>query len=377
MVLSAYGLVNGRSHQKCGLRLLCYVPYTTSMERELSVTITTSTLVKAGLLLLAGWLVYTLFDVVLIVLTAIVIASGIDPAAKWFVRHKVPRTLAILIVYILMLLAIFGVLYVFVPVFLADAATFLATLPTYFEFLSHLPGEYSPILAAAGADPAQSVSSLVSTMKSLLAEFSGDTIGTATAVFGGLLSFIMILVFSFYFAIQERGIEDFLRVVTPKEHEPYVLDLWDRSKKKIGLWLQGQLLLGVIVGVLVFLLLSILGVKHALVLAVVAAAFELIPVFGPTLAAAPAVMVAFVDGGVTLGLLVIGAYVIIQQFENHLIYPLVVTKVVGVPPLLVILALIVGGKLAGFLGIVLSAPVAAILQEVFNDIEVSRRSARG
>lgn len=316
------------------------------MDRELSVTITTSTLVKAGLLLLGGWLVYTLFDVVLIVLTAIVIASGIDPAAKWFVRHKVPRTLAILIVYILMLLAIFGVLYIFVPVFLADAATFLSTLPTYFEFLSHLPGEYSPILAAAGADPAQSVSSLVSTMKGLLSEFSGDTIGTATAVFGGLLSFIMILVFSFYFAIQERGIEDFLRVVTPKEHEPYVLGLWDRSKKKIGLWLQGQLLLGVIVGVLVFLLLSILGVKHALVLAVVAAVFELIPVFGPTLAAAPAVMVAFVDGGVTLGLLVIGAYVIIQQFENHLIYPLVVTKVVGVPPLLVILALIIGGKLA-------------------------------
>lgn len=346
------------------------------MDRELSVTITTSTLVKAGLLLLGGWLVYTLFDVVLIVLTAIVIASGIDPAAKWFVRHKVPRTLAILIVYILMLLAIFGVLYIFVPVFLADAATFLATLPTYFEFLSHLPGEYSPILAAAGADPAQSVSSLVATMKGLLAEFSGDTIGTATAVFGGLLSFIMILVFSFYFAIQERGIEDFLRVVTPKEHEPYVLDLWDRSKKKIGLWLQGQLLLGVIVGVLVFLLLSILGVKHALVLAVVAAVFELIPVFGPTLAAAPAVMVAFVDGGVTLGLLVIGAYVIIQQFENHLIYPLVVTKVVGVPPLLVILALIIGGKLAGFLGIVLSAPMAAIFQEIFNDIEVSRRANR-
>jgi predicted PurR-regulated permease PerM len=213
-------------------------------------------------------------------------------------------------------------------------------------------------------------------MKGLLSEFSGDTIGTATAVFGGLLSFIMILVFSFYFAIQERGIEDFLRVVTPKEHEPYVLGLWDRSKKKIGLWLQGQLLLGVIVGVLVFLLLSILGVKHALVLAVVAAVFELIPVFGPTLAAAPAVMVAFVDGGVTLGLLVIGAYVIIQQFENHLIYPLVVTKVVGVPPLLVILALIIGGKLAGFLGIVLSAPIAAILQEVFNDIEVSRRASR-
>src|SRR3990167_3942275 len=113
--------------------------------------------------------------------------------------------------------------------------------------------------------------------------------------------------------------------------------------------MQGQLILALIMGVLVYLGLTILCVKHALLLAVVAAIFEIIPVFGPTLAAVPAVMVGFVDGGFTIGMLVIALYVIFQQFENHLIYPLVVTRVVGVPPLLIILSLIVGAQLAGFL----------------------------
>ena len=136
--------------------------------------------------------------------------------------------------------------------------------------------------------------------------------------------------------------------------------------------MQGQLLLAVIVGVLVFLGLTILGVKNALLLAVIAALFEIIPVFGPILAAVPAVALALLDGGLTLGLLVIALYVIVQQFESHLIHPLVVTRVVGVPPLLVILSIIVGAQLAGFLGILLSVPIAATIQELVKDVKAGR-----
>jgi len=95
--------------------------------------------------------------------------------------------------------------------------------------------------------------------------------------------------------------------------------------------------------------------------------------FGPILAAIPAVSIAFIDGGTSLGFMVVGLYVIIQQFENHLIYPLVVKKVVGVPPLMVILALLVGAKLAGFLGIIIAVPLAAVLMEFVNDWEKNKR----
>jgi len=203
----------------------------------------------------------------------------------------------------------------------------------------------------------------------------GNAFTAASAIFGGVFSFILIIVFSFYFAVIETGVEGFLRVIAPYEHQAYVLGLWRRTRHKIGLWMQGQLLLAFIMGILVYLGLTILGVQHALILAVIAATFEIIPVFGPTLSAVPAVLIAFVDGGPSLGVLTIALYVIAQQFENHLIYPLVVTRVVGVPPLLVILALIVGWELAGFLGILLSVPAAAMIQELVSDMEARRKQA--
>jgi predicted PurR-regulated permease PerM len=188
----------------------------------------------------------------------------------------------------------------------------------------------------------------------------------ASLIFGGLFSFILIVVISFYLAVQKGGIESFLRLVTPLPKEQYIIDLWERSQRKIGLWSQGQILLGLIVGVLVYLGLTILQVKYALVLAVIAALFELIPFFGPVLSAVPAVLLGFSQSP-TIGLMVIGLYAILQQFENQLIYPLVVNKIVGVPALLVILFLIIGGQLAGFLGLILAVPAAAVLMELADD----------
>jgi predicted PurR-regulated permease PerM len=113
---------------------------------------------------------------------------------------------------------------------------------------------------------------------------------------------------------------------------------------------------------------------NALLLAIIAGVFEIIPLFGPILAAIPAVAIALLDGGVTSALLVVGLYIIVQQFENQLIYPLVVRKIVGVPPIVSILALIVGGTLAGFIGLIISVPMAAVIMEFFNDLEKDKLS---
>jgi predicted PurR-regulated permease PerM len=155
----------------------------------------------------------------------------------------------------------------------------------------------------------------------------------------------------------------------------YVLNLWKRSQDKIGKWMQGQIVLALIVGVLLYLGLTILGVPYALLLAVIAAFFELIPIFGQIIAAVPAVLIAFGHGGVTEALLVVGLYLVVQQFESHLIYPIVVKKVVGIPPLIVIIALLVGYKLLGFLGVLISVPIAGAVQELVSDIGESKKRA--
>lgn len=137
--------------------------------------------------------------------------------------------------------------------------------------------------------------------------------------------------------------------------------------------MQGQLLSSLIGGVIAFLGLLILGVPYALLLAVLTAFLMLIPIFGSFLSGLPAVIIAFSTGNVTLAFIVAGLYLIINQFEAHLIHPLVVNKVVGIPPLLVILALIVGGDLAGFLGVVLAIPVAAALRELLSDVSKKKK----
>ena len=343
------------------------------MKEGAMITITTGTIVKTLLILAGAWLLFELRSVILVMVTAIVIASAIEPITRRLVQYKFPRTVAVLTVYAGFLSVLLGVLYLFVPIFLSEAASFVSSLPTYLEFVRYVPEEFAPLLDAANTNPNTVVTQIVGNLQGLVADYSRDPFTVLSAVFGGAFSFVLIIVFSFYFSIQERGIEDFLRIVTPLQYETYVIDLWRRAQTKIGLWLQGQLLLGVIIGVLVYLGLTILGVKYALVLAVVAGVLELIPVFGPTLASLPAIMVGFGTGGITMGLIVIAFYVIIQQFENHLIYPLVVTKVVGVPPLLVIVGLVVGAQIAGVLGMLLSAPVAAVIQELIADAEKERR----
>lgn len=335
-----------------------------------TISITTGTIVKTVLILVGLWLLYYLRELVLVVLTAVVIASAFEPSVKLLTKARLPRLVAVIALYLFLCTFFFGLFYFFLPTVIQDMKSFVASTPAYvqtitgasafndFAFLFGIP-ENTPIDAEALLEGLNQNLSL--------SGFFGGSFSAAASVIGGVVSLILILVFSFYFTVAETGVDDFLRVIAPKQYQPYLLHLWFRTRHKIGLWMQGQILLGVIVGVLVYLSLTILGIKHALLLAVLAAVMELIPVFGPTISAVPAVLIGFADGGAAMGLLVIALYAIIQQFENHLIYPLVVTKVVGVPPLVIILGLIIGWNLAGFLGILLSVPLAAAIQEFVTD----------
>jgi predicted PurR-regulated permease PerM len=326
------------------------------------------------LFLVLAALLWFLRDIVLILVTAVVIASAVEPAIGFLTRHKVHRILSVILIYLSIIGTFLVVLLVFLPPLLGDAANFLSRLPQTLASLNISDATHG-LLPWGNVAEQISSADLLRNLSATLSDSTGGVFTTVSAFFGGLTSFILIVVFSFYFSVQETGVDDFLRVVTPVKDQAYVLHLWKRSQDKIGKWMQGQVVLGVIVGVLLYLGLTILGIPNALLLAVIAGLFELIPVFGQILAAVPALAIGFADGGVTALVLVAGLYLVVQQFEAHLIYPVVVKKVVGVPPLLVILALIVGAKLAGFLGILLSVPIAAAIQEFVSDVDRQKTRA--
>ncbi len=344
---------------------------------KMKVTITAGSWLKGVIVIALALALFKIRDIVLVILTAIVIASAVEPAALWAKKYRIPRLPTILAVYVILALTFAGLFYFLLLPLLGEFSNFVSSFPQYSEAILTDPG-FSNTFGGNIWDTIStsfSPEDIINHINTLVSTFSKGVFSSASIVFGGALSFLLIVILSFYLAVQEDGVGKFLKTITPWKQEHYVLGLWRRSKHKIGLWMQGQLLLGAIIMVLVYLGLLLIGIEHALLLAVFAGLLEIIPIFGPIIAAIPAILIGFTQGGASTGLVVAGLFLIVQQFENQLIYPLVVKKVVGVPPMVSILALLIGGQLAGFLGILISVPMATVVIEFLNDLE-ERKNAQ-
>lgn len=342
--------------------------------KEVTIRIDAGSVVKAIAIIALFYILFILRDLLLVILTAVVFASAVEPITKWFVEYRFPRLLAVIFIYLGLAVGLTLTFYLlFVPVLneasnaLSSLSQYISTVDTDASVVSNSFFDANP--AVRQFSGSFSLKEIAQQINLMVSNVSGGIFNTISIVFGGLLSFLLILVLSFYLAVQENGIPVFLNMVTPARHRSYVISLWHRAEKKIGLWMQGQLVLVALVAVLIYLGLTLLGVEHALLLAILGGMLEIIPLFGPVISSIPAILSGFSQDGWSLALVVMGLYIIIQQFENQLIYPLVVKKVVGVPSIVVILALIIGGKLGGFLGILLSVPLAAILLEFLNDLQ--------
>lgn len=346
------------------------------MGKEIRVSITSGTILTALIIVVGAYLFWVLRDLALLVLTAIVISSAIEPQVAFLIRYRLPRFIAALVVYVVAFGSIFVLLYFFFPPIISDATNFLSAVPRYLDTIN-APSQFSTFAQATGFGGGQhEIQAFIQTLLSFQNVFlagSGGVLQLFVTFFGGIFSLVLVITLSFYFALQDTGVDDFLRMVMPVAYENYSVDLWKRSQKKIGLWMQGQILLSFIVAVLVYLGLLIIGIPYALLLSVFTGMAEIIPIFGSLIAGTVAVIVGYSDGGISLALIVLGLYVVVNQFESNLIYPLIVKKIVGVPPLLVIVALIAGYTLAGFLGALLSVPLAAIALEFISDFDTKKR----
>ncbi len=338
----------------------------------MTVNISFATVVKTVVFLLGIYALFLLKELVIVVLVSIVIASSVDPLVRLLERIRIPRPFGVGIIFTILITVIISILYLFVPVLIEQFSGFILTIPEFLERLDFLAqrNSYFTELDILGDIQAQLQGvDIITAIKNALFGLGGGVVYTAGALINGVTQLILITVISFYFAVQEKGIENFIRVIIPLKNEAYAIGLWKRSQAKIGKWMQGQLVLALIMGLIAFFGLWVIGLReYALFLAISVAVAELIPLFGPILAMIPAIFLGFTVGGPEIGLIVTGFYIVLQQFENHVLVPLVNKKLVGVPPLLVILSLLIGASLLGFWGIVLAVPIAAAILEFTRDI---------
>lgn len=348
--------------------------------KNINVSISTGTIMRV---LIIGGLVFLsvkLINIILILLTSIVIASFIESAVSKMKKYIKNRVLAVFIIYIITFGILIGLASVFIPVFVDEMSSLVSSLSQYIPDGSIL-NTFQPNAISGAKGVVSTISShgtigdLINSTQTLASNLSGGLFNIFSQVFGSLLNLILIIIISFYLSIKEKGIENFLRVILPNESEEYIIGLWQRTEHKIGLWMQGQMLIGLIIGVLTYLGLTIIGVKYSLVLAIITGILEVIP-FGIYLAVVPAAAFSYLDGGATLSLLTIAMYFIIHQFEAYLIYPLVIKKVIGISPLVIILSILIGLELAGFWGVILAVPFAVCLFEFLDDLEKKKILAK-
>lgn len=343
-------------------------------ERQLTeLTVSAATVAKVVAVVILFGVAYLLRDVLVVLLLAFIIASAAGPFADWMEEKRVPRLVSVLGLYV----AFFSLLTIFLSLVIPVAASELNQITLN---LPRLFNSVSDVLETAQQsshyfDFLRELQSVLDSAGQYLQFSSQSILNLIISVFGGLVSFVAVIVISFYLSVMRHGIQAFVRSVLPSRYEEYTIRLWKRGERKIGRWLQGQAVLALTIGLMVFIGLSVLGIRYALLLAILAMVLEIVPVVGPVLSAIPAIAIAFTQS-LGLGIWTLIFFAFVHQIENHVITPMVLGRAVGLNPITVIISLLIGAKIAGILGVLLAVPVAVIIVELLDDVVRSKETSR-
>jgi len=322
---------------------------------------------KLFLMLLLVWILFLARDIIAALLLAIIISSAFDPLVSYLERRKIPRILGTLLMYLSATIIIGFILYTFVPIALNEVNSLL-------ENPSGIFGS-----ALKSSELTNFIKAFDISLERINEFFfsGGLSFASLTSKFvGGFFLAITIFALSFYLTVGRDGVEKFLMAILPTAYEQKAIQMYSRVSVKIGRWLSGQLFISLILGIATFFGLLILGVKYALLIGALAAITALIPYVGPIFTGAVAVLVGLSES-VALGIYVFLLFVILQQLEGHLLVPAVMRHMTALNPVVVMTALLIGGKVFGVIGLVLAVPVAVFFQELLEDWAETKQSRRG
>lgn len=344
-----------------------------NLKNSFNVTISAQTIIKIIVIFLFAYLLYLVRDVIMILFISLVLASAVDPLVDWLQQKKIPRAVGILTIYLVLFLLVALAIYLIAPPIAKEVGDLADNLPQYGNFISE---SFTSLRDFAMKH------SVLSNLSNSLSSFStnfqgaaGGILATIINVFGGIVSFVLVLFLTFYMVVEEKAMKRLVWVLTPAKNQDYVMKLINRMQKKMGLWLRGQLILCLIIFIMTLPGLLILKVKYALVLALIAALTEAVPYLGPALGAVPAVFLAFTQSPI-LALFVAIFYYIVQLVENNILVPKVMEKTLGLNPIISIVAFLIGFNIGGIPGAILSIPVATAVSVFIGDVFESRKKGQ-
>lgn len=328
-------------------------------------TIRTATIFKIVGVFVLLWFLYFVRDVIAVFFVALVLSSIIDPFADWLEVRRIPRAIAVIMVYVVLFSILGLVIGVLAPPLIQEIRDLASNFSVVWDRLvsgAMLFREYS-----VQSGFSKNVEQGLTTVQATLTRAIGGVFTTITGIFGGIFSFVLILVITFYMVLQEDGFKKVFKALVPANYQSFVSAMFGKVQRKIVSWIKGQLILSLVVGLIAFIGLSIIGVNYALVLAIFAGFAEFVPYAGPFIGGVLAVFFALSQSTLK-AFLVIALYIILQQLENNILVPKIMQRAVGLNPIVSILALVVGVKLAGIVGALFAIPVVTAIDVVVREM---------
>lgn len=330
------------------------------------ITISTGTIFRAILVLLVLGFLYIIRDVVAIFFGAMFLAALIDPMADYFERWRIPRGLAAIIIYIVGLSLVTGlVLLLWTPI--------TSELGNFFNYFAPLIEEATGAEVSLHLDLAQETLSSdlanifntaresgVSDTVPQIVEFGSSVVGGAAAVF-------VVLILAFFMIAEKTALVRAVGFVAPVEYQPFVTQISIKLRDRLGSWLRGQLILMICVSLMTYLALLILDIPYALVLALMAGIFEVIPFLGPFVSSIPAIILALAVSPLH-AIITAGAYILVQSIEGNILVPKIMQRTTGVNPIVSLLAVLIGWRVGGIVGAILAIPLALVISVFLEEL---------
>lgn len=326
-----------------------------AQEQPQRIEISYKTVIFTVGVLIGIWLTIQIRQILILVFLSIIFLSALLKPVEWLNSKRIPRALSVLIVYIFVIAVISFAIGIIVPPLVSQTADFISRTPQIVSSINEFL-IFTKI-------PVEEVSRAIAGQ---LQSIAGNFIAISTAIFSSIFLVLTIFVLTFYLLLEWKSFVRLIASPFSGKQEKKVINVISKVEYGLGQWLRGQLTLSIVVGILSYIGLRILDIPYALPLALIAGIFEIVPIVGPIIAAIPAVLVALTIAPV-MALATAALFFIIQQLENNLIVPMIMSKVIGLQPPIVIIALLVGAKLAGIGGALLAIPIIVVAKIVFQE----------
>ena len=323
--------------------------------------------VGVGTILVLAGVVASAREVVLLVFLAVLLGAALEPVVGTIRgRTGIGRGLSILIVYATFLAVVVGIAVFIVPAAFTQLGGALGHLPAFLDQVRSWSTQLRPQALADG------VGSLVDAAQAPFRPGpppSSDNVLSASLLVGQVTAALVTLLVLVFFWLTERPrLQRYALAFLPAHRRAGTRDAWNEVETRLGLWVRGQLLLMVTIGIATGVAYSLLGLPAALLLALIAALTEIVPIVGPLIGAVPAVLIASTVSPETV-LLTVGIYVLLQLIEGNVLVPIIMRNSVGLSPFLVLVSLLVGGAVAGILGAIVAVPIVAGITVVLGRLQ--------